>query len=277
MTTSQWQVALEGKYVFIETSHLGACAPRTPEDILRKLPISGDFAVSHHHASKQQRLTSIADASLSDRIARSVPHGTHDGLSAEQRRKQRQICDRADINARFALQGGFAPYRSDMCPLFSSVRRNQEITLAIAEQDKNLWSELVWEISVVSFRMEFCGLDVVLLPDLYQNPLRHAQASERMAQITLIWGDEFELQLGAGDKLISCDSSVRWEAVRRMARVMSSWPGGFAQTWEVDLERLQNGSWHQVERSIYLFYITLYHSRYSRIPTVPFLAPKHLV
>ncbi|PCH35466.1 hypothetical protein WOLCODRAFT_156157 [Wolfiporia cocos MD-104 SS10] len=112
-----------------------------------------------------------------DEIARLPPLPNHEkepgaqpeamrGCKAKLLKQQSRMCttDRIDVAVVLNVHGGFAPYDARaVCPSWGT----RHVTREVVEGAQDLWAEVVWELSVVSFQLEFLHADRALAPTHY--------------------------------------------------------------------------------------------------------------
>jgi len=246
LSASAWRVALEGAYYQVRHDVLDdenpACAQRRAEAI-SKLPLNPRHEHSDPPESKKRK------------------RGASRALADQKRR-----ISRAEVNVRFGLHAGFAPYDDTVV-----VRWGQHtVSFETLQRSQALWHQVVWELSELTFRLELLQLDRVYCSSLYAGM---DGGFDRSQIVAAVWGDDGMVDLGWEDgdhvdHLSSSDPSTRRLALQRLARVMSLWPGG------VEMDRLQS-VWPTVNAdvAVYSFYIRSAHAHFSRLPTIPFLKP----
>ncbi|KAH9921097.1 hypothetical protein B0H21DRAFT_843873 [Amylocystis lapponica] len=155
MTANQWHLALEGAYYGVPAALLTVPPQSLPADIAR-LP---DPPVS----AKRVR---VEDQAVSVRTAK-------------------RISSRVDIAVRMGVHGNFPPFDADtQVGYFGKILVDKDA----ASEDRDLWSEVVWELSLLNFRMELMELDRVLVEETYTRD-EGAIAAARLQMIRSIWSE----------------------------------------------------------------------------------------
>lgn len=191
---------------------------------------------------------------------------------------------RIDVNVRFGVHAHFAPYNSaESFPWGSS-----NVSLEMATVDRVLQAEIVWELSVLNFRLEFLALDRLLRKDIYEHDDQRA-AAERESALFAIWNSGgvspmWEVSPESIDPFSSRSIRNREDMIKRMANVLATWPGGESafQLYQYQDHNVNGhvhssrGSFIDFEESVFRFYIQLFSKTLNRLPTVPFLQPDSL-
>ena len=254
MTTAQWRTALEGKYY------------RTPIDPSKK----GQLKVT---AEELARLPAAPeDVGRRQRTASGDPF-RHKANSNTQHKR---VLDRMEINVRLGVYGGFPPYDSRVKEKWG---REELDAKAIAASGNRIVAEVVWEISVASFRLELLQLDRNRLESIYKHP-DPAIPARRESQICKIWNHGWVRPAwedgGEHDSLSSPDLKARIPSILQLATVVSSWPGGerFRDSTQVDATNEQKML--DLEYNVFLFYAQEYNAFKGRRPTLPHTQPSSL-
>lgn len=173
------------------------------------------------------------------------------------------------------MYAGFEPYEQDM----SAQWGNLTVTHSVANSDEQLWAEVVWELSVLNFRLEFAGLDRQLAADFY---LRDDQsiAAHREASVFRIWDTcgirpLWQVEALGSDPLGSESWVTRQSSVKLMAMIMQAWPHGRTLAWD-DFYTVSKDAYLAYEHNVFKFYATTFRSCRGRLPTVPFIQPPSL-
>lgn len=251
MTTNQWRVALEGKYYAKPYGHLKVDLWVSPEEIGRLPPPPPD--------TKRRR---VEEPAPTPKHKKNTETGQH-----------RRAAAKLQIAVRFGLDGGFAPYDPD-----EKVEWGKESldAKALSETHLDVIKEIVWEISVASFRLELLDIDRTLLSIVYAHP-NPALAAHREAVICRIWNNGWVRPTWEDD--VQCDpmSAHHWEdrveATRKFAFAMSVWPNGekFCTIDVADTNSEQ--AFTDFEYLVFLFYADTFHSLKGRRPILPMLRP----
>lgn len=187
--------------------------------------------------------------------------------NAEGRERKRRLAAHGKINVRFGLHAGFSPYAFSDAPQWGSRSISYEDM-----QSSDLWAEVVWELSVLNFRLEFLQLDRYYCPSLYSAA---DGGFSRSQAIAIVWGSDglvsVQWMTARNVDFLSCSSDVRVPALQRLASVLAEWPGG---------SHLHDICWRwpavNGDRDIYLFYIRSGHSVFNRMPTIPLVQPRSM-
>ena len=248
MTTHQWRVALEGKYYHTSFDHITVKPKSDPADIAKLPPAPPDL---------KRRRTEPSDTATSNK-------GT----------QHRRIATRIDINVRFGVHAGFEPYDATERASWGRVALNAD---DIASQhDHALVREVVWELSVASFRLELLDLDQTILHTVYQHQ-DGSLAARRESLVCHIWQNGFVRP--TWEDSVECDplSSPSWEvrlpAVKQLAFIVSAWPGGQRfRSWNTSLA-VNGAAFSRFEYDVLLFYSRTFSELRGRRPILPLIRP----
>ncbi|GBE86487.1 hypothetical protein SCP_0903660 [Sparassis crispa] len=161
MTASQWWTALEGTYYYVSYKHSSIQPKSSAEDISRLAPPPQ----SAKNACREYMLKQGEVSRCCDKAA------------------DKHLTDRVNINVRFGVHATFLPYDPDNTLV---QRGNTFVSRAIADQDKQLWAEVVWELSVLNFHLDLLDLDWTMAEAHYTHAIRNL-AAQRKASICDIW------------------------------------------------------------------------------------------
>lgn len=265
MNVDDWRFALEGRYwsmTFDNTEFPDIKGPSSPAADLAKLPPPpvGYVATSSHsdstarnHQAKKHRMRNVA------RSAR-----------------------RIDVNVRFGVHACFPPYNSqDVFPW-----GNTAVSLADASKNRALQGEVVWELSVVGFRLDFLMLDRRLRTEMYDRD--EQTAAERESAICAIWNGDGVIPMWQTfpediDPFSSRTKATREIMIKRMANILVTWSGGELALQQY-LRRGQGNeragvaraSFADFEDAVFRFYITTFTKTMNRLPTIPYCQPESL-
>lgn len=256
MTTDEWKVALEGDYTQIATPPAGGLQAKSSPADLDRLPLS-------------TKLPKLRDLSREDEKKRK--HRRTDTNSTG-RKQIEKLSIRADINVRFGVHAGFGPYDPTSSHMWGSLQVSAKDVI----DNERLWKEVVWELSVLNFRLELFAIDRELFRAGYAGGDRGA---ERSRLIIKIWSSKGWVvppwtKSGMVDDLCEDDDGLRKAAVGRLANVMECWPGGES------MARLRCGGSQfsdAEERETFAFYVNSAHPILHCVPTVPMQIPASLV
>lgn len=247
MTNQQWRTALEGRFVKIPY-----------DDRVRTLIKS--------------RPSDVAQLPDSEPVSKR-PRAAHKGRKDNGRIAESRLADRIDINVRFGVHARFAPYDPEECVLWGGA----SLCKATIMGDDRLRQEVVWELSVAQFRLEFLALDRTILDDVY-NDADTSLGARREFLICNIWGNghirpSWDVEGTKDDPFGSGEWRERVEAVETMARVVSIWPYG-------DRAKAPPPGWasnsfvfEDFEFRVFRFYAETFHACMGRRPTLPLLQP----
>ncbi|EMD38690.1 hypothetical protein CERSUDRAFT_94227 [Gelatoporia subvermispora B] len=172
MATTQWRIALEGKYVRTKYNPNASVLPKShPADMAKLPPPSGEPPSS---AVKRSR-----DEGEQDDVHKPTTNPRH----------LKRYCDRLDISVRFNVHAGFTPHSSSA----SFTWGKERIDRARADSDRTLWAEIVWELSILDFRFELLDLDREMVPHIY---LDLTSALKREDLIKSVWSEQGEPGMG---------------------------------------------------------------------------------
>lgn len=250
MTAGQWRIALEGRYYAVPYDHLRLKEELrvTPEQISRLPPPPPDIKRRRHDPEAQHR---------------------KNGTSTQHKR----VASRLEINVRFGLSGGFAPYDAS-----EKIAWGRETLTAadIGSAFARIAPQVVWELSVASFRLELLDLDRVLLPKVYAHPDPSISARREMSIGTIwrngwvrpIWEDKAE-----PDPMSSSAWETRVQAIQQFASIVGLWPrGGVFSSWDQHVA-LNEKAFMDFEYRIFLFYAETFTRVKGRRPTLPSIQP----
>ncbi|ETW83432.1 hypothetical protein HETIRDRAFT_109123 [Heterobasidion irregulare TC 32-1] len=253
MKTKDWRVALEGRYHMVNFDHCSVKPLSSLADIIR-LPVAPP-------PNKKARIGNDPNVPKAQR---------NPNMKA-----QRHIIECVDINVRFFVYGGFKPYDSAQ----SYRRGSLVVDREKADTDKGLWAEVIWELSLMNFRLKLLELDRELLKSIYEDS--NVKAAHREWRIFQIWGGGGVQPMwekhGNCDLFSSRDWQVRRWAVESVATALRDWPGGtFASRWD-ECCFDDRDTYLKFEHDIFSFYIATYRHRHGRLPTIPVIQPKSMI
>ncbi|KAH9949883.1 hypothetical protein B0H21DRAFT_726583 [Amylocystis lapponica] len=242
MTTTQWRIALEGQYYYIDPKLL-IIPPKSSRADIERLPVEP-----------------------------SPPKRSREAGGEMSRRNLRRLADRVDIAVRFGVQGGFLPFDS------ASTLVNWgtlQVTQDVAATKSDFWAEVIWELSVLTFRLELLELDRIILAKEYEDT--DLFASSRLTVLRQIWSpNQAVCPSWHFDKRQNLLAEAEWDdrvwAFECWADAMLSWPGG-AQL-NKNRHYFENEKLYEAwEAEVIAFYCREYHARFARLPTIPQRAP----
>ncbi|KAH9911747.1 hypothetical protein B0H21DRAFT_828938 [Amylocystis lapponica] len=245
LTTTQWHMTLEGDYYRVPPERL-VIHPKSTDTEIARLPREPSSA-------KRARMVD----------------------PPVERRKLRRLADRVDIAVRMVLRANIAPYDG---PYQLAYFGTAMVTDQVASTDRDLWSEVVWELVLFNFRLEVMLLDRKLLPDEYTDT---TMAQMREQALRGVWSDKQSLRPSLrndlrGDQLSNAEWRERRPAFEQWASMMQAWPGGTALE-SAALELDNKKKYLNFEVTVVEFYCRIFHATFARLPTVPQRAPWSLL
>ncbi|THH28251.1 hypothetical protein EUX98_g5937 [Antrodiella citrinella] len=258
MTREEWRIALDGNYYQLVDVDPEKCPFKaSPAEIaelpLRPVPLKERNRVEGDKASKRRRI----DNNHNDR------------------RVDRRLGTRVDINVRFGVHAQFVPHEETSRHRWGG----REYTLQQLSGKGVVWGEVVWELAVMSFRLELMQVDRALCSGIYNNQADGAWHRTNMAAkiwsiegwITPPWTYKMDEDCLATERM-----DVRGRALARFARLMSVWPSLDPNQMH-PMQQLLATSPNTLDAShdvaIFSFYICSAHSILGRIPTFPLQMP----
>ncbi|KAI0037984.1 hypothetical protein FA95DRAFT_1578471, partial [Auriscalpium vulgare] len=215
LNTSGWRIALEGHYYAFQTPD-GADIRSAEVDIaLLPKPPHPPTVTGKRRAGKTSNATVVTSSK------RSVAW------------KARRLSERIDIAVHFNVKYGVPPYEPHLQPW--PTWRNQAVERVRVETDKVLWAEVVWELSIMHFRMDLIWFDQAAMDDVHKAEAHGDSGREldlRLDRVNAwmqVWSLQGGLHVGtdpaALDWLVSTDWTRRRTGVARFASLAHSWPG----------------------------------------------------
>lgn len=248
MTAAQWKVALQGKYTQLDDDMDQVHLHSNPTDI-EALP-------QPQHASKRRRV---------DGQPQSAPQ------SFRRQYAQRQLADRVDINVRFGVYEGLAPYNSSMIEQWGKMSVSRDD----ADERDDLVAAVIWELSVFHFRLQLLALDRELAARSYlHRAAGHTRPRERL--VMDVWGAYRVRPMW--EHVDNChplgaeDWCVRKPRVLAFAQLMQQWPDS------TRLPRASNAgenkdTFMEYERNIFHFYAVSFHRLHHHLLILPLVLP----
>ncbi|PCH45157.1 hypothetical protein WOLCODRAFT_159423 [Wolfiporia cocos MD-104 SS10] len=182
--------------------------------------------------------------------------------------------DHIDVAVVLNVHGGFAPYDARaVCPSWGT----RHITREVVEGAQDLWAEVVWELSVVSFRLEFLHADRALAPTHYATEDDILLREQLVTDIWLNNEEDAVLLRPNWEEQTPCDGLVHRDWQRRrhsvtgMVRVLASWPD--SGHLYVPQENCTQSDFEHAEEIAIRFYATAYRRKFGRLPTFPLQCP----
>ncbi|THH20708.1 hypothetical protein EUX98_g8536 [Antrodiella citrinella] len=256
------------------------------DDDVADEPPSSRMRVDHAGTSSSVGLSTLAVAGPSSqqhgelnvtrqawpRKNKRLRKGTNTLVRGDQRRR----AERVDVNVRFGVHAQFKPHDESETQEWGRWQLSQ----ADVNEHTALWHEIVWELSVVNFRLELFHVDRVLCPHIYADS---AQALLRSDQIISIWSSDgavlpdWTCSLEV-DLLNSSDDFKHGKALQRFAVCMSVWPGGSEMTNLLSKYVWPSGRilYRHNNQHIFMFYLRSAHGVLKRLPTIPLAVPDTL-
>ena len=151
MRTSQWRIALEGRYYAVKYQWPKGVRPQASSSDIDRLP-------SPPPTIKKARLDSIPVRTPAQVHTRQRALDQVASVKAAKR-----LAERADVHVRFGIFGGFGPY--DPSSVFQW--GDMKVDRRMADKGEVLWKEIVWELSILNFYLEFLQLDRDLIPEFH--------------------------------------------------------------------------------------------------------------
>ena len=266
MSAMEWRVALQGDYYQVRFE---AADDDDPVVVAQR---AAEMARLPENPRIDQQNPSVP--------ARAGPSGAPAAKkvkldNAKVRSQRNALVARGVINIRFGLYASFAPYRERDVVGW----RQRKYTLELATQGTevlqlkdavDVWAEVVWEVTVLSFRLEFLQLDRHFCSTHYEG---QDGGFERSQRITAIWSDDRMidpdlLSKENLDRLSSPHLAVKTAALQAMAGILCAWPGG-----EVVEPLIAQWQPLQGEVTLFSFYIRSAHRVFNRLPIVPLTPP----
>lgn len=260
MTTSQWRIALEGRYYLPDNMVNCTVKPQSSSHDMARLP-------PWPRKTKKAR--------LEPQVASNVTSASSVEVRKRKKALDRRVADRVDIGVRFLVHAGFAPYDDTTSPQWGRTF----VTSKMAHEDKDLWAEVVWELSVANFRLELLQLDRKVVMGVYCYEDKR-YAAQREGKICHIWATgglsvDWERESRWVDRLVIEDWEARRGAVKVMAEVLCGWPGGSKLMWHKDYDS-NFKAFTDFEHAVFLFYTVTFHKHCGRLPIMPLSQPKSL-
>ncbi|PCH40630.1 hypothetical protein WOLCODRAFT_159689 [Wolfiporia cocos MD-104 SS10] len=253
MTAAQWRLALEGRYYRFPYDH---AAPQSSIDEIARLP-----PLPNHEKEPGAQPEAMRG---------------HKAKLLKQRSRMRTT-DRIDVAVVLNVHGGFVPYDARaVCPSWGT----RHVTREVVEGAQDLWAEVVWELSVVSFRLEFLHADRALAPTHYTVEDDILLREQLVTDIWLNNEEDAMLLRPNWEEQTPCDGLVHRDWQRRrhsvtgMVRVLASWPD--SGHLYVPQENCTQSDFEHAEEIAIRFYATAYRRKFGRLPTFPLQCPASL-
>ena len=262
MSASEWRIALLGEYYQVRHE----AGP--DEDAEVAAARATEIARLPPNPRAEQMPKRLTERDLESGPPTKKPRVVKENSSGK---KQRALAaSRGIVNVRFGLYGQFVPYDKT----FVAGWRSQQLTFEPLRVASNIWAEVVWELSVLNFRLELLQLDRHYCSEQYAGLDGGFARSQTVAAI---WGDDGMIAPDwsgtvEGDCLCSPRLDVQVAALQRFANVLSAWPGGSV------LEPLTR-KWPVVDGDVTLFafYVPAAHGVLNRLPTTPLCQPASML
>ncbi|THH21305.1 hypothetical protein EUX98_g8418 [Antrodiella citrinella] len=257
MTREEWRMALDGNYYQLVDIDLTKCQAKASVEDICRLPV---------RAVQTKERNRVEGDKPSKR--RRVDNNHND------RKFDKRLGTRLDINVRFGVHAGFPPLEDTDSNMWGGDEYTAQQLLGKGE----VWAEIVWELSMVSFRLEVMQVDRALCADIYRTS---DGAWERTNAAAHVWSAEGWVAppwtyKEVEDDLSSDNVRIRRGAITRFARLMSVWPS-VDRTGTHSLQQLLATSADILDVShavaVFTFYIRSAHSILGRLPTIPLRKP----
>lgn len=254
MTQEEWRIALLGDYYRIQDLDRISVIPRCPEADHNALPLSQKtFKLRNTDVDPTKKRKGRKPGQMVDRY------------------QDARLASRAEINVLFGRYGNFQPYDDDAGP---HPWGSRSFNLENLREDPELWRQIIWELSLLNFRLEVVDVDRRLYPGGYTCGEDEVL---RINAICEIWSDVgslvplWERRKGPSlDSLSTTDDEHLRCALRIFAKIMCVWPGGHAMDAYVSEACNMNAT---VYSRIISFYFHSAHTVLSRLPTIPLSLP----
>ncbi|KAH9950848.1 hypothetical protein B0H21DRAFT_819001 [Amylocystis lapponica] len=248
MTAAQWKVALQGQYMHLDDDMDGVLPHSHPADI-EALPQAT-------HASKRRRVDADRPSAQGDNRRQFA---------------QRRLADRVDINVRFGVYEGLAPYASTMIEQWGEMSVSRED----ADTRDDLAGAVMWELSVFHFRLQLLALDRELAVRSYLSSTAvHARPRERVVmdvwggyRVRPMWEDVDDC-----DPLGAADWRMRKPWVMALGHLMQQWPSSNSLPRACEAGENED-AYLKYERNIFQFYAVSFHRVRGHLPVVPLSLP----
>lgn len=242
MSTREWRMALEGKYV--QVRHVAMTEEATGA------------------ADQRQEHLSVLPANPkvpSKRPSAEPEEG--EMLNFKKRRTEQTAAQRGAVNVRFGVHGGFAPYDTAMKIRWG----DRSYSLEELSTAQEVWAALLYDLTIVNFRLEVLQLDRHYCPHLYAGADGGFQRSQ---SIIAVWTKDWTIvpdytRADVFDLFSADDPTVRRAALENFAKVLSEWP-----TIKIGASTLD------AHQDVLEFYIRSAHAVLHRVPTTPILPPR---
>ena len=253
LTTPEWEIALNGNYTRI-VDLPDAVRPKSSQHHIESLPVrEGEYRKPSTEKKKKDSPNQL-------------------------RARARNLAARVDINVRFGVIAGFKSH--DACQ--QNPWGKLLLTEASLKNNRVVFQEVVWELSILNFRLEVLHVDRIRCPHLYQGS---DHGLERSMQVARVWSEVDGLvapswqHMAEVDDLSASDLSVRGKAWRRFAVVLADWShagwvmeGVPRSALESDVDQVSD--FYQV--LLVQFYLRYAHTTLRRLPTLPLSCPQSL-
>ncbi|KAI0038751.1 hypothetical protein FA95DRAFT_1578013 [Auriscalpium vulgare] len=195
-------------------------------------------------------------------------------------KKARRLAERIDIGVHFNIRYGVPPYSPNLQPWPKWC--NKEVTRVQVERDRNLWAEVVWELSTIHFRMDLIWFDQDIMDEKHKAQARGDAAHEldlrldRLSQFMQVWhlqgGVHVAPESAEVDWLVSTDWRTRRTGVARWSSLTRDWPGMELEPFSAR-HSVSEDVFLVYERNMYEKYCRLYHAHRGRLPVLPLTRP----
>ncbi|KAI0039265.1 hypothetical protein FA95DRAFT_1612717 [Auriscalpium vulgare] len=248
LTASAWKVALEGRYHTFSLRPASKHRPQFSAELIAQLP-------PHPHPTTTLGKRREPDAQSSRTT------GAHD----------RRIVERVNVAVHFGVIYSFPPYHPDDLPHW----RSQPISAERAANDKSLWKEVAWQLSVKHFRLELLQLDAEIMAEIGE-----PTGYYRHLSWLRVWNNNGSLNVPTDpaqlDFLLSDDWLWRRAGVLRWRTLISVWPEfEDADTHSMEIT-ISEQAFKAYEVTLYESYARYFYKRRGRLPTFPLTRPSSI-
>ncbi|KAI0054765.1 hypothetical protein BV25DRAFT_1922393 [Artomyces pyxidatus] len=268
LTAGYWRIALEGRYHAMSYDANAKVLPQSSPDLIARLPPAP--GPDHPSTSAHPTAASLGKRTftMADGVEQEDPRGTRTPTQ-----RARNAAERVDIAVRFGVHGGIPPYHPDQTPKWRGVA----VDRARVDEDQALWAEVLWELTVAQFRLEFLWMEMEVMESAYADSYELV----RQRDATRIWTysgavlPDPDSDPPTVDWLLSEDWRVRLAGATRFRNYIAAWPGmptlpvaPKAPATRPELEGF--------EAAVYEAYCTYFGERKARLPTMPPRRPSTL-
>ncbi|KAI0050139.1 hypothetical protein FA95DRAFT_689567 [Auriscalpium vulgare] len=259
LSTVGWRFALDGQYHNYDLPPGARVQPESAPDKIKRLPpyakpasVLGKRREATQETSQKKQATTRTDGARAKRLVM-----------------------RIDVAVHFGIDMGFPPYRSDPDPM--PKWRNQKVDRSRAGQDRTLWSEITWELSVMHFRLDLLWLDVEVMRTVLDPEHVESELGRRQSSWLKVWSHVSTTEPGTDpawfDWLLSPKWTDRNTGVSRLSGLVRTWPDfpdvpPFSPAVSCAPSALET-----YERELYTAICRYFFARKGRMPTLPLSRP----